>query len=66
MILREDFKSNYITLDVGTEVFRYNGPDYGISKIDTIYLGENYVSVTLVPNELPFFTIPERLLNEEG
>ena len=46
----------------GTIVHEWRGHDYGAASFDSMFLGEQYKSVSLKPGENPYFTVPVRLL----
>lgn len=49
-------------IEAGTVVHQYHGHDYGAASMDTLVMGEQFMSVSLVEGETPFFTVPVRLL----
>lgn len=48
----------------GTIVYEWYGHDYGAASFDSMFLGEQYMSVSPEPGEGPYFTVPVRLLEE--
>lgn len=48
----------------GTIVYEWHGHDYGAASFDSMFLGEQHVSVSLAAGEGPYFTVPAKLLEE--
>jgi hypothetical protein len=48
----------------GTVVYEWTGHDYGAASFDSMMLREPFISVSLVPGENPYFTVPVRVLEE--
>lgn len=49
----------------GTEVFMYRGHDYGLTRDDRNFTGEEHYAVTLNSDGSgPFFTVPESKLSK--
>lgn len=43
----------------GDTVYLYRGPDYGLTSMDSLLMGEEYIAVTLNKSgSNPFFTMP--------
>lgn len=48
----------------GTIVHEWRGHDYGAASFDSMMLGKQHMSVSLVAGENPYFTVPVEILEE--